>query len=139
MKIVIGAALDGGAASSCTSILYSVVQKGEHQIQGHPYKTADNCERRAPIGTFDRRCDIPLAGFRNFSDPNISVNGGGSVGGWVLAACNEPAESEVHDRGTGARRNSSQGSHFATAGGARSHPWVFFTSITEMPHNWSGG
>jgi len=84
MKIVIGAVLMAAALSSCTSVPYSVVQKGEHQIQGHPYKTANNCERRAPIGTFDRRCDIPLAGFRNFSDPNISVNGGGSVGGFGI-------------------------------------------------------
>jgi hypothetical protein len=74
------------ATASCTTAQaesYKIVQRGEHQLPGHPYKTANDCERRAPIGKFDAKCDIPVVGFRNFSDPTIGV-GAGSVGGFGL-------------------------------------------------------
>jgi hypothetical protein len=80
MRISIVATLATGMLASCCTLPYSTIQKGEHQIPGHPYKTADNCERRAPIGKFDAKCDIPLVGFRNFAEPSIST-GAGSVGG----------------------------------------------------------
>ncbi|MGO7308813.1 hypothetical protein ACCS91_33700 [Rhizobium ruizarguesonis] len=83
MRISIGAVLATTLLASCTTTPYSVVQRGEHQIPGHPYKTADNCERQAPIGKFDRRCDIPLLGYRNFADPTIAI-GTGSAGGFGL-------------------------------------------------------
>lgn len=66
--------------SSCTSVPYTEVQKGEYQITGHPYKTAVDCEREAPIGTFDGKCDIPVVGYRNFADPTIGIHAGG-IGG----------------------------------------------------------
>ncbi|OCP19691.1 hypothetical protein BC361_30290 [Ensifer sp. LC54] len=34
------------------------------QIAGHPFRSAENCVRKAPIGRFDRKCDIPLTGWR---------------------------------------------------------------------------
>jgi hypothetical protein len=53
------------------------LKEGEYQIPGHPYKSAKNCPRTAPIGKFDARCDIPLLGYRNFADPTIIVQSGG--------------------------------------------------------------
>ncbi len=34
------------------------------QIPGHTFKTAKNCERTAAVGKFDRKCDIPIFGWR---------------------------------------------------------------------------
>ena len=59
---------------------YSTLNSGEIQLAGHPYKTAKDCERTAPIGKFDRKCDIPVVGFRGFTDPTIGVQSGG-IGG----------------------------------------------------------
>ena len=81
--IFIGAAV-AAMLSSCTATPYETVRSGEHQIEGHPYKTAKGCERAAPVGKFDRKCDIPVAGYRNFSDPTIGVSTGG-IGGFSVA------------------------------------------------------
>jgi hypothetical protein len=64
-------------ASGATAADYHNLKNGEYQIPGHPYKSAENCPRTAPVGKFDRRCDIPLLGFRNFTDPTIIVQSGG--------------------------------------------------------------
>ncbi len=34
------------------------------QVPGHPFRSTVNCVREAPIGKFDRKCDIPLTGWR---------------------------------------------------------------------------
>ncbi|NOV20856.1 hypothetical protein E5S70_33320 [Ensifer adhaerens] len=34
------------------------------QVPGHPFRSTENCVRKAPIGKFDRKCDIPLTGWR---------------------------------------------------------------------------
>ncbi|TCU10484.1 hypothetical protein [Rhizobium sullae] len=64
-------------ASWATAGDYHNLKEGEYQIPGHPYKSAENCPRTAPVGEFDRRCDIPLLGYRNFTDPTIIVQSGG--------------------------------------------------------------
>jgi hypothetical protein len=35
------------------------------QIPGHPFRSTEKCVREAPIGKFDRKCDIPLTGWRS--------------------------------------------------------------------------
>ena len=83
MRISVGAVIITGLLASCQTLPYSVVQQGEHQIPGHPYKSANNCVRQAPVGKFDAKCDIPLYGYRNFKDPTIKPSVG-SVGGFGL-------------------------------------------------------
>lgn len=49
------------------------------QIKGHKFRTMSNCERQAPIGEFDRRCDIPAAGWRGAEGiwlPSVSQGAG---------------------------------------------------------------
>lgn len=65
-------------ASCSTTDKYAVLSEGETQIAGHPYKTAKDCKRKAPIGRFDPDCDIPVIGFRGFTDPTIGVQSGGT-------------------------------------------------------------
>jgi hypothetical protein len=77
------AALGAVVASWASADDYHDRKKGEYQIPGHPYKSAENCQRIAPVGKFDRRCDIPLLGFRNFTDPTIIVQSGG-IGGFGI-------------------------------------------------------
>ncbi|RVJ40568.1 hypothetical protein CN171_34625 [Sinorhizobium meliloti] len=43
---------------------FSLAEGSTVQISGHKFKTAKNCERKAPIGKFDRKCDIPSVGWR---------------------------------------------------------------------------
>jgi hypothetical protein len=84
LVIVTGMALLAVSCSSvsehATSSAYTTLKRNEYQIAGHPYKSANDCERTAPVGKFDRRCDIPVVGFRNFSDPTIGVQAGGPGG-----------------------------------------------------------
>ena len=76
--IIIPAVALGTAFAACASAGdYHTLKEGEYQIPGHPYKSAKNCPRTAPIGKFDARCDIPLLGYRNFNDPTIIVQSGG--------------------------------------------------------------
>ncbi len=79
MQKIIAVSLVALLATACTRTGgdYAQLSSGEYQIAGHPYKTAKDCERTAPVGKFDRRCDIPVVGFRNFSDPTIGVQSGG--------------------------------------------------------------
>ncbi|MQX09052.1 hypothetical protein CO661_21705 [Sinorhizobium fredii] len=57
---------------SCTTITGSIEPRpGTHQIASHPYRTMNDCVRKAPIGQFDLKCDVPLLGYRNFTDPTI--------------------------------------------------------------------
>ncbi|QIG75704.1 hypothetical protein EVC20_133 [Rhizobium phage RHph_Y2_17_1] len=89
LVILTGVAL---LAASCSSVsehaaspAYTTLKRNEYQIAGHPYKSVNACERTAPVGKFDRRCDVPVVGFRNFSDPTIGVQagtpGGFGIGG----------------------------------------------------------
>lgn len=85
--ILMGSAIAAVAAlSSCVTgptPKYHVLKKDEYQIAGHPFKTTKDCERRAPIGKFDNRCDIPYAGFRGFTQPDIgqiSIGSGSGTG-----------------------------------------------------------
>ncbi|TDW20484.1 hypothetical protein EV128_125114 [Rhizobium azibense] len=80
-KIVLLAALAVAVSSCANAADYKVVRSGEYQIAGHPYKSATDCVRTAPVGKFDRRCDIPVVGFRGFSDPTVGVQSGG-IGGF---------------------------------------------------------
>ncbi|RVL05836.1 hypothetical protein CN151_08960 [Sinorhizobium meliloti] len=53
------------------------------QIPGHKFKTAKNCERKAPIGRFDRKCDIPIVGWRGAEGlwlPNVAQGAPGGFG-----------------------------------------------------------
>lgn len=63
---------------------YKVLSPNEIQIVGHPYKTAKDCDRRAPVGKFDAKCDIPVLGFRGGNTdvivPQIGAPGGMSFG-----------------------------------------------------------
>lgn len=63
---------------------YAKLSAGEIQIPGHPFKTAKDCTRKAPIGKFDRKCDIPILGFRGGNTdvivPQIGAPGGMSFG-----------------------------------------------------------
>ncbi|APO75327.1 hypothetical protein AM571_CH02519 [Rhizobium etli 8C-3] len=80
---LLAAALGAVLASWASADDYHDLKKDEYQIPGHPYKSAQNCQRIAPVGKFDRRCDIPLLGFRNFADPTITVQSGG-IGGFGI-------------------------------------------------------
>lgn len=54
-------------------------ETGAVQITGHKFKTAENCERQAPVGKFDQRCDVPAAGWRGAEGiwlPNVSQGAG---------------------------------------------------------------
>lgn len=41
------------------------------RVEGHPYNTTTGCKRDKPFGKFDPKCDQPLLGYNNFSDPTI--------------------------------------------------------------------
>ncbi|ACP25183.1 hypothetical protein NGR_c14040 [Sinorhizobium fredii NGR234] len=70
--------------ASCTTITGSIESEpGSHQIAGHPYRTLNDCVRRGPVGRFDLKCDVPLLGYRNFSDPTI-VPQSGAPGGFAF-------------------------------------------------------
>ena len=51
-------------ALACLSCFVTYAGERTIQIPGHKFRTAENCVRRAPIGKFDRKCDIPLLGWR---------------------------------------------------------------------------
>lgn len=49
------------------------------QVPGHKFQTVKNCLRQAPIGEFDRKCDIPAAGWRGAEGlwlPSVSQGAG---------------------------------------------------------------
>ncbi|THK37020.1 hypothetical protein EHS39_16360 [Ensifer sp. MPMI2T] len=74
--------LSSAALGSCTTTTGSIEPTpGTHQTAGHPYRTVNDCVRKAPIGQFDLKCDVPLLGYRNFSDPTI-VPQAGAPGGF---------------------------------------------------------
>ncbi len=53
------------------------------QIPGHKFKTAKNCERTAPVGKFDRKCDIPIVGWRGAESlwlPSVAQGAPGGFG-----------------------------------------------------------
>lgn len=64
--------------ASCTTTSNS----GTYQIANHPYRTAVNCERKAAIGQFDLRCDVPLLGYRGFNGGDVIVPQVGAPGGF---------------------------------------------------------
>ena len=37
------------------------------QVEGHKFKTKIDCARTESADTFDRRCDIPVLGYRGFN------------------------------------------------------------------------
>jgi hypothetical protein len=37
------------------------------QVEGHNFKTRIDCARTGSADTFDRRCDIPVLGYRGFN------------------------------------------------------------------------
>jgi hypothetical protein len=68
------------ALAGCTKTSYETVRSGEYQIAGHPYKTAIDCERTAPVGKFDGKCDIPVVGWRGAEGMQTIVPQGGGGG-----------------------------------------------------------
>ncbi|WP_018239675.1 hypothetical protein [Ensifer sp. BR816] len=71
-SITLACILFSGALVACTTVTGSIgPTPGTHQIAGHPYRSMNDCVRRTPIGQFDLKCDVPLIGYRNFSDPTI--------------------------------------------------------------------
>ncbi|WP_331374236.1 hypothetical protein [Sinorhizobium chiapasense] len=71
-RLIAACVLYGAALVSCTAMTGSIKPTpGTHQIAGHPYRTMNDCVRKAPVGQFDLKCDVPLLGYRNFSDPTI--------------------------------------------------------------------
>ncbi|MDK1492669.1 hypothetical protein QN219_21835 [Sinorhizobium sp. 7-81] len=72
-------ALTALALSSCA---ISYAQDSTIQIPGHKFRTEENCIRQAPIGKFDRKCDIPVVGWRSAEGmwfPNVAQ---GAPGGF---------------------------------------------------------
>ncbi|MBX4911450.1 hypothetical protein HJA82_29490 [Rhizobium bangladeshense] len=84
-KIILLAGVALTVASCANASAYKSLKRDEYQLAGHPYKSVKDCKRTAPVGKFDRRCDVPVVGFRNFSDPTIGVQagtpGGFGIGG----------------------------------------------------------
>lgn len=74
------ATTSGGVDNTKTAAIKSSTSTRTYQIAGHPYRSDIDCERKAPIGKFDARCDHPLLGYKNFSEPVVPLVGGG-VGG----------------------------------------------------------
>ena len=71
------------AAAAIAALLASCSTTSEHgyQIPGHKYRTVKGCERKAPIGEFDRRCDVPVVGWHGaeaWHMPAISAGGNAS-------------------------------------------------------------
>ncbi|MBP1885121.1 hypothetical protein J2Z50_003411 [Ensifer mexicanus] len=54
------------------------------QIPGHKFRTAVNCVRQAPIGKFDRKCDIPIVGWRGANGLWLPSVAQGAPGGFGL-------------------------------------------------------
>lgn len=82
MKTVIIAAIAAVSLASCANPeKYAKLDGNEYQIAGHPYKSAKDCKRKAPVGKFDGKCDIPVLGYRGFFDPSTVVlsDGTGSL------------------------------------------------------------
>lgn len=49
------------------------------QVARHEFETTKNCAREAPIGEFDRKCDIPAVGWRGAEGlwlPSVSQGAG---------------------------------------------------------------
>lgn len=69
--------------SCATAGDYATLTPGEIQLAGHPFKTARDCPRKAPIGKFDNRCDIPLLGYRG-ANGDVIVPQVGAPGGFGL-------------------------------------------------------
>jgi len=62
---------------------FSLAEDNALQIPGHKFKTAKNCERKAPVGKFDRKCDIPVVGWRGAEGlwlPSVSQGAPGGFG-----------------------------------------------------------
>lgn len=81
ISAVVALVLLSACKTTTTDPRYTTTTKGEYQIANHPWKSAKDCKRRAPVGKFDSQCDIPIVGFRNFSDPTITIQHGGGNGG----------------------------------------------------------
>ncbi|MBB4189527.1 hypothetical protein GGE07_006216 [Sinorhizobium terangae] len=82
--LITASVLSSAALVSCTTTTGSIgPTPGTHQIAGHPYRTTNDCVRKAPVGQFDLKCDVPLLGYRNFSDPTI-VPQSGAPGGFAF-------------------------------------------------------
>ena len=71
-------------ASCATSADYHTLSAGEIQLPGHPYKTAKDCARKAPIGKFDDKCDIPLLAWRGAKGLDLPSVSQGAPGGFGL-------------------------------------------------------
>lgn len=62
---------------------YARAEGSTVQTPGHKFKTAKNCERRAPVGKFDRKCDIPTVGWRGADGlwlPSVAQSAPGGFG-----------------------------------------------------------
>lgn len=71
------------AALALSSFAVTYAEDKWIQIPGHKFRTAENCIRQAPIGKFDRKCDIPIVGWRGAEGlwlPNVSQGAPGGFG-----------------------------------------------------------
>jgi hypothetical protein len=82
MRISIATISVVGMLASCTTVPYSQLKGNEYQLAGHPWKSATDCKRVAPIGKFDARCDIPLLGYRGDGDITPHFGVGSGAGGF---------------------------------------------------------
>jgi hypothetical protein len=84
MRISIATLSVVGMLASCTTVPYSHLKGNEHQLAGHPWKSADDCTRTKPIGKFDARCDVPVVGYRGDGDITPHFGVGSGAGGFTL-------------------------------------------------------
>ncbi|PDT50461.1 hypothetical protein CO661_02240 [Sinorhizobium fredii] len=71
------------AAMALSSCAVSYAEDGAIQISGHKFRTAENCAREAPVGKFDRKCDIPTVGWRGAEGlwlPSVAPGAPGGFG-----------------------------------------------------------
>lgn len=62
---------------------FSYAEDNTVQIPGHKFRTAESCERKAPVGKFDRKCDIPIVGWRGAEGlwlPSVAQGAPGGFG-----------------------------------------------------------
>ena len=51
----------------------------DDQVARHKFETLENCVRKAPIGEFDRKCDVPTVGWNGAEGlwlPSVSQGAG---------------------------------------------------------------
>ncbi|OWV75909.1 hypothetical protein ATY77_04855 [Rhizobium sp. R634] len=63
------------ALTLCIAIAVGAPNATYVTLPGYAFKTNPNCQRREPKTKFDRRCDWPSLGFKDFTPPLVTVLG----------------------------------------------------------------